>query len=71
MITVVAFAGIFLTLSGLVFIAAPLLPRQGALATAHRRLELAGPFEKSASLVCGVLFLACGASVLAWAAGVL
>lgn len=71
MISLVALAGAFLALTGLVFIATPLLPRQGALASAHRRLELAGPFEKGASLICGVLFLACGAGVLAWAAGML
>ncbi|WBQ13595.1 hypothetical protein L2D00_02645 [Hyphomonadaceae bacterium BL14] len=70
MIALVAFSGLFLTLAGLVFITAPLLPRQGALASAHRRLELSGAFEKSASVICGALFLACGAGVIAWSAGI-
>lgn len=68
MISIAALAGAFLALAGLMFIAAPLLPRQGAMASAHRRLELAGPFEKGASLVCGALFLGCGAGVLVWSA---
>lgn len=70
MINIVVFAGVFLAIAGLLFIAAPLLPGQGALAPARRRLELTGPFEKSASVICGTLFLACGAGVLAWSAGI-
>lgn len=69
MIGIAALAGAFLALAGLVFIATPLLPRQGALASAHRRLELAGPFENAASVISGALFLACGIGVLAWSAG--
>jgi len=69
MIGIAALAGAFLTITGLVFIATPLLPRQGALASAHRRLELAGSFEKAAALISGALFLACGIGVLTWTAG--
>ncbi|MCH8490902.1 MAG: hypothetical protein LAT81_13375 [Oceanicaulis sp.] len=69
MLSIAALAGAYLAVVGLVFLAAPLLPGQGALASARRRLELAGPFEKTASVISGALFVACGAGVLAWSAG--
>lgn len=70
MLTLVVFAGIFLTLSGLAFITAPLLPPTGALASARRIFELSGPFETITCVICGGLFLICGAGLLAWSAGI-
>lgn len=70
MLTLVVFAGIFLTLAGLAFIIAPLLPHTGALAAARRIFELSGPFETSTCVICGGLFLICGAGLLAWSAGI-
>ncbi|MCC5994909.1 MAG: hypothetical protein JJU18_00885 [Oceanicaulis sp.] len=71
MIILVAAIGAFLTAAGLVFLLTPVLPLSGGVvARARRRLELTGdPFAAGASLIAGLMFLICGAGILAWSAG--
>lgn len=58
-------AAVFLVLSGVMFLAAPFLPRALSFAAAARRtLELNGRFEAIASVLSGVFFLAAGGVIL-------
>jgi hypothetical protein len=64
MVAIAAASGAFLVLTGLLFLTAPVTPAGAPWTAALRNLELEGRFEKSAAILCGLMFITAGASIL-------